>query len=110
MKLWDLANGHELLTYLGHSDHVRRVAFSPDGERIARLPEKPQNPFGRPLFQNLLYSDTPSQPLVPLTFHDAAATPGKRHTYRIIAVNTSGLESSPSAPVTTREGGEPAGS
>ncbi|MFM8890079.1 MAG: hypothetical protein ACKOTB_00395, partial [Planctomycetia bacterium] len=81
-----------------------------DGERIARLPEKPQNPFGRPLFQNLLYSDTPSQPLVPLTFHDALATPGKRHTYRIIAVNTAGLESSPSAPVTTREGVGPAGS
>lgn len=80
-----------------------------DGERIARLPEKPQNPFGRPLFQNLLYSDTPSQPLVPLTFHDAGATPGKRHTYRIIAVNTAGLESSPSAPVTTREGVGPAG-
>ena len=77
-----------------------------DGERIARLPEKPRNPFGRPLFQNLLYSDTPSQPLVELRFRDPMAEPGKRHTYRIIAVNTAGLESPPSVPATD---GEPAG-
>ncbi|MBX9680534.1 MAG: hypothetical protein K2X38_17390 [Gemmataceae bacterium] len=35
VKIWDLANGHELLTYLGHKDQVRCVAFSPDGSRIA---------------------------------------------------------------------------
>ena len=67
-----------------------------DGTRIARLPEKPKNPFGRPLFQNLLYSDTPPQPLVPLRFTDDTAEPGARHIYRVIAVNTAGLESVPS--------------
>jgi hypothetical protein len=68
-----------------------------DGARVAMLPEKPKNPFGRPLFQNLLYSDTPTQPLVPLRFTDATAKPGVRHTYTVRAVNTVGLESPPSA-------------
>ena len=63
-----------------------------DGQVIATLPEKGQNPFGRPLFQNLQYSDTPSQPLVAMKFK--AAAEGK---YRVIAVNTRGLKSAPSA-------------
>jgi pimeloyl-ACP methyl ester carboxylesterase len=64
-----------------------------DGERLAILPEKSNNPFGRPVFQNLQYSDTPTQPLVPLRFVDATAEPGKKHVYRVIAVNTVGLKS-----------------
>jgi hypothetical protein len=80
-----------------------------DGKRIATLPEKPKNPFGRPLFQNLLYSDTPSQPLVPLEFIDATARPGAAHSYRVIAVNTVGLESPPSAVATARRVGESRG-
>jgi len=70
-----------------------------DGTRIAALPEQPRNPFGRPVFQNLLYSDTPSQPLVPLRYVDPAPVAGTAHSYRVIAVNTVGLESAPSAPV-----------
>ena len=69
-----------------------------DGTRIATLPAQPKNPFGRPLFQNLLYSDTPSQPLVPLEFTDTTADTGGSHAYRVIAVNTVGLESEPAAP------------
>ncbi len=68
-----------------------------DGQVIATLPEQGRNPFGRPLFQNLQYSDTPSQPLVPMTFTDTKAEPSKAHTYRVIAVNTVGLKSKPSA-------------
>jgi hypothetical protein len=64
-----------------------------DGATLAELPEKPTNPFGRPLFQNLQYSDTPTQPLVPMTFTDATAKPGETHTYRVIAVNTVDLKS-----------------
>jgi pimeloyl-ACP methyl ester carboxylesterase len=67
-----------------------------DGETVATLPEKGRNPFGRPLFQNLQYSDTPTQPLVALTFTDAKAEAGKAHRYRVIAVNTMGLKSAPS--------------
>ncbi len=64
-----------------------------DGQAIATVPEKPANPFGRPIFQGLQYSDTPSQPLVKMTFTDAKAEPGKAHTYRVIAVNTVDLKS-----------------
>jgi len=64
-----------------------------DGEFLANLPEQGKNPFGRPIFQNLQYSDTPTQPLVPLQFTDSKADPGKKHTYRVFAVNTVGLTS-----------------
>ncbi|MFM7520958.1 MAG: hypothetical protein ACKO9B_10865 [Planctomycetota bacterium] len=69
-----------------------------DGTRIATLPEQPRNPFGRPVFQNLLYSDTPPQPLQSPRFVDPAPVAGAAHAYRVIAVNTVGLESAPSAP------------
>jgi WD40 repeat protein len=35
VKLWDLGNGHELLSYTGHDEEVRHVAYSPDGKAIA---------------------------------------------------------------------------
>lgn len=73
-----------------------------DGTDLAKVPEQPVNPFGRPLFQNLQYSDTPSQPLVEPRFVDMSATPGVRHVYRVRAVNTTGLESSPSEPAVVR--------
>jgi WD40 repeat protein len=31
LKLWELATGHELRTFTGHSDAIRSVAFAPDG-------------------------------------------------------------------------------
>jgi len=34
-KVWEAADGKELLTLKGHSDQVRSVAFSRDGQRIA---------------------------------------------------------------------------
>jgi len=68
-----------------------------DGRFLANVPEQGKNPFGRPIFQNLQYSDTPTQPLVPMQFLDTKAEPGRKHTYRVIAVNTVGLKSKPSA-------------
>ena len=68
-----------------------------DGEFLARVPEKGENRFGRPIFQNLQYSDTPTQPLVPMQFSDGDAQAGRSHTYRVVAVNTAGLHSKPSA-------------
>lgn len=68
-----------------------------DGRLLANIPEEGKNPFGRPLFQNLQYSDTPTQPLVPLQFTDTKVESGKKHIYRVIAVNTAGLKSEPSA-------------
>jgi hypothetical protein len=64
-----------------------------DGKPLAKVPEQGKNPFGRPLFQNLQYSDTPSQPLVRMQFTDASAEAGKVHQYRVVAVNTVGLTS-----------------
>ena len=68
-----------------------------DGKFLASVPDPGKNPFGRPVFQGLQYSDTPPQPLVTMRFTDAKAEAGKSHTYRVIAVNTVGLKSKPSA-------------
>ncbi|MFN0121702.1 MAG: hypothetical protein ACKV2V_14510 [Blastocatellia bacterium] len=68
-----------------------------DGSFLANVPEQGKNQFGRPVFQNLLYSDTPVQPLVPMRFTDTKAEAGRKHTYRVIAVNTAGLKSKPGA-------------
>ena len=61
------------------------------GKRITTVPEKPENKFGRPLFQNLLYSDTPTQPLAKMEFTIPKGAPLSG--YQISAVNTVGLES-----------------
>ena len=68
-----------------------------DGQVLATVPEQAKNPFGRPIFQNLQYSDAPTQPLVPMMFTDTTAEAGNNHAYRVIAVNTVGLRSQPSA-------------
>jgi hypothetical protein len=71
-----------------------------DGNVLATVPAEAKNPFGRPLFQNLQYSDTPTQPLAEPRYTDTTAKPGVKHVYRVRAVNTVGLESAPSPPVT----------
>jgi WD40 repeat protein len=35
VKIWDLANGHERITYTGHDEPVRLATFSPDGATVA---------------------------------------------------------------------------
>ena len=64
-----------------------------DGKPLGSVPEAPKNPFGRPIFQGLQYSDTPTQPLQKMTYTDPSAEPGKKHSYRVISVNTAGLQS-----------------
>ena len=64
-----------------------------DGKPIAKVPENDTNRFGRSVFQGLQYSDTPEASLVKMTYTDKTSQPGK--TYRVIAVNTVGLRSSP---------------
>lgn len=63
-----------------------------DGEVIASLPEKPANPFGKPLFQGMSYHDTPKEPVADLTFVDPARNLEKPK-YAIRSVNTAGLKS-----------------
>ena len=67
-----------------------------DGRFLATVPASGKNPFGRPVFQGLQYSDTPIQPLVPLQFTDKKVEDGKKLAYRVEAVNTVGLKSPPS--------------
>ena len=73
-----------------------------DGQFLANLPEQGKNPFGRTVFQNLQYSDTPPQPLAKMRYSLDKAEKGSNHQYRVIAVNTVGLKSSPS-PVSSTE-------
>lgn len=67
-----------------------------DGEMLANVPEQAKNPFGRPVFQNLQYSDTPPQPIAAMRFVDKTAEAGKTYAYRVIAINTVGAKSKPS--------------
>jgi len=73
-----------------------------NGARITTLPEKQRNPFGRPLFQGLLHSDAPPQPLAEMRHELSAEQAAEPATYRVWAVNTAGLET-PSEPVVTRQ-------
>ncbi|MEM9365190.1 MAG: hypothetical protein AAGD07_04275 [Planctomycetota bacterium] len=68
-----------------------------DGEFHARVPENGKNRFGRPIFQGLQYSDTPTQPLVKMEFLDPDPDSSASHSYQVIAVNTLGLESAPAS-------------
>ena len=68
-------------------------AVADNGEVLAKVPEKNKNPFGRPIFQGLQYSDTPIQPLVEMRYTDTTAKAGKKHQYRVVAVNTEGHKS-----------------
>ncbi len=74
---------------------LARFIIHRDGKFLAKVPSDSKNPYGRPVFQNLQYSDTPTQPLVTMQFKDTSAEPGKRHLYQVISVNTVGLNSEP---------------
>lgn len=75
-----------------------------NGVRIATLPEKQRNPFGRPLFQGLLYSDTPPQPLAEMRHELSAEQAAEPAAYRVSAVNTAGLETPSARPRQAADG------
>jgi pimeloyl-ACP methyl ester carboxylesterase len=90
-----LVNGNEL-AWEAEADLESGLAhflIERDGQVIGKVPEAPKNPFGRPLFQGLQYSDTPVQPLIKMNFTDKTAGAGRQYHYRIISVNTVGLQS-----------------
>jgi hypothetical protein len=76
---------------------LAQVVIERNGREIGRVPDLSKNPFGRPVYQNLQYSDTPVQPLQPNRFTDTLAAPNQRYTYRLWSVNTAGLPSQPVA-------------
>jgi pimeloyl-ACP methyl ester carboxylesterase len=69
-----------------------------DGKFLSAVPANAVNRFGRPIFQGLQYSDTPTQPLVKMQFIDPKPVASAPHAYRVIAVNTAGLRSKPAEP------------
>jgi pimeloyl-ACP methyl ester carboxylesterase len=90
-------NGNELMWHADADLESGLAGFiiERDDDFHAKVPEQGRNPFGRPLFQNLQYSDTPTQPLAQMSFKDTKVEPGKKYRYRVIAVNTVGLKSIP---------------
>jgi hypothetical protein len=84
------------LTWTAEADlesGLAKFLIERDGKVIASVPEEGKNPFGRAIFQGLQYSDTPAAPLVAMRYTDTAAEAGKNHAYRILSVNTVGLQS-----------------
>ncbi|MEM9016081.1 MAG: hypothetical protein AAGC68_03640, partial [Verrucomicrobiota bacterium] len=72
---------------------IARFHIFRNGKKIAQVPPKDTNRFGRPLFQGLQYSDTPSAPLVEMKFVDETAESGTSPEYRVVSENTVGLTS-----------------
>jgi hypothetical protein len=72
---------------------IARFLIFRDGREIGSVPDPAKNPFGRPIFQGLQYSDTPVQPLVNMAFTDNSASIGEKHQYRVVSENTVGLRS-----------------
>ena len=66
-----------------------------NGETIGRLPEKSVSRYGRPLFQGMNYSGTPTQPLARMRFVDRKSPASKPSEYRVFSINSTGLESTP---------------
>lgn len=65
-----------------------------DGALVATLGKDVKNPFGRPVFQGLQYSDTPQQPLYEMVFVDENSQEvGPVTGYKIMSINTVGLKS-----------------
>lgn len=82
------------VTWDAHADYesgLRQFIIVKNGQVVGRVPEKPANPFGRPLFQGMTYGDTPTLPPAAMRFVDQGAASGAD--YKVIAVNTVGLES-----------------
>ncbi|MGH8020066.1 MAG: hypothetical protein ACREIA_17665 [Opitutaceae bacterium] len=73
------------------------------GLELARLPEKPDAKYGRPLFQGITFGDTPVTPLAMMTFTDSTARPDEKHHHGVIAVNGGGLRSEPAKLTVTYE-------
>jgi lysophospholipase L1-like esterase len=76
---------------------LRGFRVERNGKTVGELPAKRQSRFGRPIFQVMTYSGTPSQPLVEMTFREALPNDNVPATYRVYSVNSVGLESDAAA-------------
>lgn len=78
---------------------IQAFVIQRDNGDLAQLPEKPVGRFGRPLFQAMSYHDTPEAPLPEIRFVDRSAAENAKHEYRVLTINSAGVRSEPSAPV-----------
>ncbi|MFC1761517.1 hypothetical protein ACFL6U_05495 [Planctomycetota bacterium] len=88
-------NGNTL-TWTAEADLESGLAYfiiERDDQFLVKLPESDEQTQGRPVFQSYYDGDTPRQPLPEMRFTDTTAQDGVTHSYRVIAVNTVGLES-----------------
>jgi len=74
---------------------IQKFVILRNGKFLADVSGEGNNRFGRDLFQNLQYSDTPTQPLAKMEFVDETAGRGVDHGYSVVTVNTVGLKSTP---------------
>ena len=90
--------GHIVLTWKADADFESGLGgfrIERNGEMLAQLPGKPTFRYGRPLFQVMSYSDTPSQPLARMQFTDRKPMALMPCEYRVFSINSAGLESAP---------------
>ncbi len=90
------ADGAVKITWLARADlesGLRQFVILRDGKPVARVPEKPRNRYGRPVFQGLSYHDTPEPPWPSMQYVDTDAPAGKMPRYGVQAVNTLGAVS-----------------
>lgn len=91
-------DGKTLLTWTAEADFesgIGAFTIERDGKQIGQVPSKPVGRFGRPLFQQMSYHDTPEQPLPQMQFLDESS-PTDGVTYSVRTVNSVGLKSAAS--------------
>ena len=91
----------DLQSGLSHFEILR------DGKLLASVPKAPKNRYGRPLFQDLQYSDTPAQPLAKMEFDLSEEEKNQPYRYQVVAVNTLGNKSKPSSALTVNAAKRP---
>ncbi len=95
-------NGAIEITWQAAADFesgLKAFVIRRDGQQIGQVPEKPQDRFGRPLFQAMSYHDTPERPLPEMRFVDSSAPESGQPKYEVLSVNSAGLQSA-AAPAT----------
>jgi hypothetical protein len=93
-------------TEIDFESGLQQFIVERDGKEIGRVPEKPVGRFGRPLFQQMSYHDTPEKPLPAFRYLDRTAKVGEKYEYKLIVVNSMGLKSEASNPVNSRRSKE----
>ena len=91
------ADGGAEITWEAEADFESGIggfAILRDGQELAKLPEKlPANAYGKRLFQEMSYHDTPEPPVAEMRYVDRTAKAGDKHTYAVVTINSAGLRS-----------------